>query len=534
MCRHGTNPTGIPRCEICNFKAPKVKTACRIGGRLFLLALRSVKPPEKRETLQAFDVDSQELHTGIPLVQTDEPLEQRMVESVRGVLGSAQPDLQATVQQQIDSGGSPVTYWQQEAEDGGGSRATSSLKESSVTSGPESNNEAAVQGNLEVERRERGKPANPHDLFSMVLQDATGLVYDSHIGQYVEKKSLGSHDGSPLRADADDSDDEASVASFHGLREDFNFVKSMRRERDVMRETVEDRRNRQARRGDLGGGGFGNGATAVGRGTAFSLPGTLAFSSSTDSRQQQPATEVPCALCEREFRPENLPGRVPFHAVASWREKHFAPFSKADQRLDVFRRYEACSLCVFCTQFFDRNFTDYLAYHKGTTTLEDPVLDLEQESDSDGLAARQAAHQRPLSPVRQGLAMLHLRSMRDKPLLMENVGCQLAKWSNRPTSLSTLSTPASAPKMGKYGKRRVHRLSRSGEESMLSSRHSSTGYATTSPGLSRKQKSKRRSGGKPNGGDLEGAHQLQSLKKGAGTRGHATRREARTLGELRL
>ena len=32
--------------------------------------------------------------------------------------------------------------------------------------------------------------------------------------------------------------------------------------------------------------------------------------------------------------------------------------------MDVFRRYEACSLCVFCMQFFDVNFTDYLAYHK--------------------------------------------------------------------------------------------------------------------------------------------------------------------------
>ena len=91
-------------------------------------------------------------------------------------------------------------------------------------------------------------------------------------------------------------------------------------------------------------------------------------------------------------------------------------------------------------QFFDSEFVDYVEYHRGTTRIADPVLKLEgtradselDESVTKRLAGRPTHHQetlvgRPGSPVFRDVAFLHLRTMREKPLLMEHVGCQLAK-----------------------------------------------------------------------------------------------------------
>jgi len=94
-------------------------------------------------------------------------------------------------------------------------------------------------------------------------------------------------------------------------------------------------------------------------------------------------------------------------------------------------------------QFFDKDFVEYVEYHKGTTRIDDPVLSLEgNHADSEldvsvtkRLAGRPTKNaeiliERPGSPVFRDVAFLHLRTMREKPLLMEQVGCQLAKWSN--------------------------------------------------------------------------------------------------------
>ena len=83
--------------------------------------------------------------------------------------------------------------------------------------------------------------------------------------------------------------------------------------------------------------------------------------------------------------------------------------------------------------FSDANLTCIV--HKGTTEISDPVLVLEgknhQGSELD-VAVTMALLKnsskrlnlldaRPGSPVLQNLAFLHLRTMREKPLLMEQV-----------------------------------------------------------------------------------------------------------------
>jgi hypothetical protein len=51
-----------------------------------------------------------------------------------------------------------------------------------------------------------------------------------------------------------------------------------------------------------------------------------------------------------------------------------------DRRLAQFRIYEPVPLCLFCTQFFDGDFSDYVEYHLGSTDIKDPALEVEDVS----------------------------------------------------------------------------------------------------------------------------------------------------------
>ena len=94
-------------------------------------------------------------------------------------------------------------------------------------------------------------------------------------------------------------------------------------------------------------------------------------------------------------------------------------------------------------QFFDKNFVEYISYHKGTTNFKDRALDLEGDRSNSGLddtvtkvlerkriGERVPLSEEQIAPVLQDMAFLHLKTMSEKPKLMETVGCQLAKYSN--------------------------------------------------------------------------------------------------------
>jgi hypothetical protein len=137
-----------------------------------------------------------------------------------------------------------------------------------------------------------------------------------------------------------------------GLAEEFHYVSSMKRERVTMQDTIKKRNHSELFHDTF-------------------TPASLDFASET--------APVSCALCTRAVRLSELHGQVPFNAVAEWRAKRggrvaaeaqrnpcpltcfpAAPFPPHDQRLDVCRRYEPAHLCVFCTQFFDKQFGDIL------------------------------------------------------------------------------------------------------------------------------------------------------------------------------
>jgi hypothetical protein len=142
------------------------------------------------------------------------------------------------------------------------------------------------------------------------------------------------------------------------------------------------------------------------------------------------------------------------------------------QRLDPSKRYEPCKLCIFCMQFFDKNFVEYISYHKGTTNFKDRALDLEGDRSNSGLddtvtkvlerkriGERVPLSEEQIAPVLQDMAFLHLKTMSEKPKLMETVGCQLAKYSNPSNRLKLTHTlytndnkrRAGAPRIKKSG-----------------------------------------------------------------------------------
>ena len=64
-------------------------------------------------------------------------------------------------------------------------------------------------------------------------------------------------------------------------------------------------------------------------------------------------------------------------ALADWRAARGAPYDARDRRFHVARLYTQQRLCLFCTQFFDKTYSDYVQYHRNATVVSDPVLRLE-------------------------------------------------------------------------------------------------------------------------------------------------------------
>lgn len=104
--------------------------------------------------------------------------------------------------------------------------------------------------------------------------------------------------------------------------------------------------------------------------------------------------------------------------------------------------YEAAKLCLFCTQFFDADFSDYVEYHLGSTKIADPALEVEDttgrknELDPKVTKSLQDYSQQGIIKqdfIRPGSAFLQemeLDALRDKrylPKLMSNMGCELAR-----------------------------------------------------------------------------------------------------------
>lgn len=76
------------------------------------------------------------------------------------------------------------------------------------------------------------------------------------------------------------------------------------------------------------------------------------FAPSKDELKQK------CGLCEYSFPLSQLMSQVTFKAIANWRAKTDAPIDSKDIRLKYSKIHDATPICLFCTQFFDKHFSE--------------------------------------------------------------------------------------------------------------------------------------------------------------------------------
>ncbi|KAH8062391.1 hypothetical protein JL722_3309 [Aureococcus anophagefferens] len=178
------------------------------------------------------------------------------------------------------------------------------------------------------------------------------------------------------------------------------------------------------------------------------------------------AAMVPCTCCERPYRARAMLGVASFHAVAEWRRRRGADIPRGDARHGITKRYEGVKLCVFCTQFFDDEFCDYVRISGDAAVVDDPVLRLAKGPEVEiarphkgeaqravgvlGLAAAAAAaagahargvplppvaSARPASTLRQRMAksepVSELQMRASQPLKMDPWGSHLAAHETR-------------------------------------------------------------------------------------------------------
>jgi len=265
-------------------------------------------------------------------------------------------------------------------------------------------------------KKDRGKL----DLFEQVMENGKGLVYDPSIGQFSDRKGITRRKSlSPEQ-----------IKNLHGVNDHFNYVKFMKREKDAMTmkmgfllKEAEEKAHHHGHSGNL---------TNEEMAKKIMSQGSVLESSLIKK----------CALCEVERAPWNLPGRVPFKAVADWRRGRGAAFPKNDRRLAQSRMYEPVQLCLFCTQFFTADFSDYVEYHLGSTGIKDKALEVEDTSGRKNelnpditrslqdYSERKVVKQDFIRPSSAFLQEMELDALRDKkylPKLMSNMGVSLAR-----------------------------------------------------------------------------------------------------------
>ena len=149
-------------------------------------------------------------------------------------------------------------------------------------------------------------------LFAQVMESAKDISYDASIGRYLHK------------------DVAAQMEDQELLHENMNYTKFMLREKVEMGKNVTEilkRRNNSDIYYD------------------FEPPGR-------DEERHH------CALCEMVFPISQLLASITFKAVSDWRDKRSASFPSNDIRLSALRIHDKALLCLFCTQFFDKDFSD--------------------------------------------------------------------------------------------------------------------------------------------------------------------------------
>lgn len=153
------------------------------------------------------------------------------------------------------------------------------------------------------------------DLFQSVIERAQTQAYDAGIGQYVHKDTI-------VPEDAEDK---------MRFKTELNYFKIMETQRKEMKKVVEN------------------------------------YILHRDYHQEPfvpykaEALRSPCFICGLIVPDPELLGTITFAGAMKWKEARGVPPPVFDHRMHSNDKYDLVKMCVFCTQFFDEDFSDVTA-----------------------------------------------------------------------------------------------------------------------------------------------------------------------------
>jgi len=152
-------------------------------------------------------------------------------------------------------------------------------------------------------------------LFEYVIERARTQAYDTDIGQYVHKDTL--------LSDGDNSHNR--------FKTEFNYIKLMETQRKEMKKVVHQ----------------------------FIIERDYHHEPYIPHKADVP--RLPCFICGLLAPEPELLGKITFAGAIKWKEAHGVMTPLSDHRLNSNDKYDVVKLCVFCTQFFDADFSDVTA-----------------------------------------------------------------------------------------------------------------------------------------------------------------------------
>jgi hypothetical protein len=115
---------------------------------------------------------------------------------------------------------------------------------------------------------------------------------------------------------------------------DLKYVQSMKKEKDAMDKIVKD--------------------TILSR---VEDPLSKDLNTCEDNMSEWKA-KVSCALCAVSFPPAQLLGNISNQSILKWMKEHGVSVDSKECKKMALQAYETARMCLFCTQFFDQNYSD--------------------------------------------------------------------------------------------------------------------------------------------------------------------------------
>jgi len=151
------------------------------------------------------------------------------------------------------------------------------------------------------------KPSERLDLYHTVMKKARDLEYDAIMGQFVSSEEP----------------------------KELKYVQSMIKEKETMVKIVQDK---ILSRED-------------------NSPLTKELNVNEDALNEW-KDKVPCSLCQHLYPPAQLLGSISNHSILNWMKAHAVSTDTKECKKMFMQEYEAAKLCLFCTQFFDENYSE--------------------------------------------------------------------------------------------------------------------------------------------------------------------------------